>query len=61
MPSRPFSEYRNTRLWAAVEESVNELIATREITVNTATDYVVDFLCRELLAKKLIIPDRPDS
>jgi len=53
-PSRPFAEHRNTRLWSAIEESINELVATREISVNTAGDYVVGYLCQELLAKKLI-------
>jgi hypothetical protein len=53
-PSRPFGKHRNTRLWSAIEESITELVATREITVNTASDYVVGYLCRELVAKKLI-------
>ena len=54
MPSRPFAEHRDTRLWAAVEASINELIATHEIAVNTATDYVVGYICQELVAKKLV-------
>jgi hypothetical protein len=53
-PSHLFAEHRNTRLWSAIQESINELIATREISVNTASDYVVGYLCRELAAKKLI-------
>jgi hypothetical protein len=56
MPSRPFEEHRDTRLWSAIEESIRELIATREVSVNTATDYVVGYLCRELVARKLIVP-----
>lgn len=56
MRSRPFTEYRNTPLWSAVEASINELVATREVAVNTATDYVIGYLCQELVAKKLIVP-----
>jgi hypothetical protein len=56
-PSRPFAEQRETRLWSAVENSINELVATREIAVNTGIDYVVGYLCRELVAKKLIATD----
>jgi hypothetical protein len=54
MPARPFDEYRNSRLWSAVEASVAELVATHEITINTATEYVIGYLCQELVAKKVV-------
>lgn len=54
MSSRPFAEHRNTRLWSAIEESITELMATREVSVNTAPDYVIGYLCQELVARKLI-------
>ena len=57
MSTRPFAEHRNTRLWSAVDDAINELIATHEISVNTASDYVVGFICRELVAKKLIVAE----
>ena len=53
--SRPFSEYRDTPLWAAVEGMVAELVASREVSVNTASEYVIGYLCRELVAKKLVV------
>lgn len=56
MSSRRFDEYRETRLWSAIEATIAELVATRELTVNTAPDYVIAFLCEELAAKKLIVP-----
>lgn len=59
MSPRPFAEHRGTRLWSAVEQSINELIATREISVNTASDYVVGYLCRELVAKKVVLLEEP--
>ncbi len=49
-----FARYRDTPLWDAVAASIVELSSTREITVNTAPDYVIGYLCRELVAKKLI-------
>jgi hypothetical protein len=52
--SRPFDDHRDSRLWSAIEDSINELVATREISVNTARDYVVGYLCQELIAKKLV-------
>ena len=56
MSSLRFDEYRETRLWSAIEATIAELVATRELTVNTAPDYVIAFLCEELAAKKLIVP-----
>jgi len=55
MSSRPFAEYRDTPLWWAVEATISELAASREVSVNTASDYVVGYLCGELVAKKLIV------
>ena len=38
MPSRPFAVYRDTPLWSAVEATIAELAATRELSVNTAPE-----------------------
>ena len=57
MEQRPFAEHRGTRLWKAVERTVNELVASGELSINTAPEYVYGYLCRELVAKKLIVPD----
>ncbi len=60
--TRPFDEYRNTPLWKAIAATIDELTATREIRVDTAPDYVVGYLCRELAAKRVVTPtalDRP--
>jgi hypothetical protein len=55
MSSRPLSHYRDTPLWLALQAAVLELSNSREITVNTAPDYVIEHLCRELVAKKLVV------
>jgi hypothetical protein len=60
-PSRPFAEHRETRLWSAVRASINELVATREISVNTGIDHVVGYLCQELVVKKLIVAEDAQS
>jgi hypothetical protein len=54
MSSRPFDDYRDTPLWTAIESTIRELTASKEISVNTAPDYVIGYLCRELAAKKVI-------
>lgn len=61
MSSRPFDEYRETPLWSAIEAMIDELVATRELSVNTATAYVVGYMCRELAAKRLIVSGALDK
>ena len=51
---QPASEYRGSTLWSAVETMLGELVLTGELAINTAPDYVVAHLCRELVAKKLV-------
>ncbi len=50
----PVDEYRGTPLWRGVEETIAELVATRELRVDTAPEYVIGYLCRELAAKRLV-------
>ena len=57
MSNHPPSPFRDTPLWAALESAITELTDSREITVNTAPDYVIAHLCRELVMKKLVAAD----
>jgi len=52
--NQPASEYRDSVLWRALREIVDELTATGEIVVNTAPDYVIAHICRELASKQLV-------
>lgn len=54
--SRPYTQYRDTPLWAAVAEILAELQTTGEIAVATAPEYVIGYICRELAAKALLAP-----
>ena len=45
-----FDEYKDTPLWRVVAAAVAELEATRELTVSTAPDYVIGYLCQQLVA-----------
>jgi hypothetical protein len=47
-------EYRDSALWSAVADTLTELVATGEITIHTAPDYVIGFICRELTVKGLV-------
>jgi hypothetical protein len=57
MSPHPFAPYQDSRLWAALEATIGELASSREITLNTAPEYVVGYLCRELMAKKLVVAE----
>ncbi len=52
--SRMRSQFRHTPLWAAVASTITELQATGEVRVETDVEYVIDFLCRELVAKQMV-------
>jgi hypothetical protein len=57
MSTRPFSEFQHTLLWRAVERAVADLQRTRELTVQTAPDYVIGYLCQELAARNVVAAD----
>lgn len=52
--ARPYSEYRNTPLWSALEKVVADLQASGEISISTAPEYVIGFMCRELAARQIV-------
>ena len=52
--SRGRSEFQHTPLWAAVASVVAELKASGELRIETADDYVIDHICRELVAKRVV-------
>ena len=53
---RPYEHYRDTPLWAAVAAVLTELQANGEVRVDTAPDYVIGYVCRELEAKAVVAP-----
>ena len=55
--SRPFAEYRDTPLWHVVAAAVAELEATKEIAVATAPEYVVGYLCAQLVRRGAAAPE----
>jgi hypothetical protein len=52
--TRRYEEYRDTPLWQALAGALADLEASREITVGTAPDYVIGYLCQELAAKWVV-------
>lgn len=54
--TQPYTTYRDTPLWAAVADVLTELQASGEVRVDTAPEYVIGFVCRELEAKRVVAP-----
>ena len=48
------NEFQGTVLWSVLEGIITELEASGEIAVNTAPTYVMTYICRELVAKKVV-------
>ena len=53
-PGRAYDEYRDTPLWRALAGIVADLESSGEIRIDTAPDYVIGYMCRELAAKWVI-------
>ena len=51
---QPGSEYRDSMLWFGLQAIVADLTTTGEIAIQTAPDYVIAYICRELVAKKMV-------
>lgn len=52
--ARRYEEYRDTPLWRALADVLTDLEASHEIKVETAPDYVIGYMCRELAAKWVV-------
>ena len=54
--THPYAKYRETPLWAALAGVLADLQASGEVRVDTAPEYVIGYLCRELEAKAVVVP-----
>lgn len=52
--ARLYAEYQNTPVWSALQRALADLQASGEVSLATAPDYVVGFLCRELAARRIL-------
>jgi hypothetical protein len=52
--TRPYTAYRDTALWGAVASVLKDLQASGEVRVETAPEYVIGYICRELAAKAVV-------
>lgn len=52
----PYAEYQDTPLWRTIAAALTELEANGEVTVATAPDYVIGYLCQQIVVHNLVAP-----
>jgi len=53
----PPSEFRHSALWSAIDAIIKDLVASGELTLSTAPDYVTAQICEELVARRMVSPE----
>ena len=52
--AHPYAEYNDTPIWRTLAAAVRELEANGDVVVQTAPDYVIGYLCQQLVVRKLL-------
>ncbi len=50
--AHPYTELEKTRLWAAVESAIKDLVSNNDLVESTARPYIVGYLCQKLLNER---------
>jgi Pentapeptide repeats (9 copies) len=50
--AHPYTELERTRLWAAVESAIKDLVSNNDLVERTARPYIVGYLCQKLLGER---------
>jgi hypothetical protein len=53
--NHPYVEFENTMLWKAIDTGITDLEKNGDMKLTTERAYVVGFLCKRLVRKKLIV------
>ena len=48
----PYTELEKTRLWAAVESAIKDLVSNNDLVESTARAYIVGYLCQKLINER---------
>ena len=51
----PYTELEKTRLWAAVESAIRDLVSNNDLVESTARPYIVGYLCQKLLNERQVV------
>ena len=57
---KKYDEYHDTRVWRTVADALDELQKNGSVTIQTAPDYVIGYICQQLIVRKLVGPEAMD-
>ena len=52
--NHPYSKFENTALWKTIDDTLSELEQNQDVQITTAREYVVGYLCKQLVHQKLV-------
>ena len=55
----PYSQYERTPLWEAIDAAISTLEQNRDVELATAREYVIGYLCQQLVARLVVKPASP--
>ncbi len=44
----PYVKYENSDLWSTLKKAVTDLIANKDLTLQTREEYVIGYICKAL-------------
>ena len=47
--NHPYKDLEKTKLWVKIEKALNDLEENKDVEIKTRPEYVIGFLCKELL------------
>ncbi len=55
--SSPYKKYENTDLWKLIDKSIRDLVGNNDIELLTKNEYIVGYLCKQILSSDKIKTD----
>ena len=52
--NHPYVEFEKTPLWKTLEKAISDLQENQDVKLTTAQQYVIGYLCKQLVKRKLV-------
>ena len=53
--NHPYVEFEKTPLWKTLHKAISDLQENRDVELTTAEQYVVGYLCKQLVKRKFVV------
>lgn len=54
--TQQYNQFIDTPVWRTVAAAIAELEKNKDLTITTAPEYVVGFLCQQLVVRRIVGP-----